>query len=139
MLRLKPCVVRRSTRYNAGAAVNLEHALRAGDAIGGHLVSGHVDAVGTVVSCCNEGASVQVKIQAPAQLMPLIAVKGSISIDGVSMTVHAVCETTFTVHVIPYTFASTTFSAYRAGSTVNLETDMIARYIARQLAARMTP
>ncbi len=118
---------------NEGDSVNLEHALRVGDMINGHFVSGHIDGVGTVFSCVQEGGSMRVEIEAPETIIPLIAVKGSISVDGVSLTVNAIHKTIFQVNIIPYTLENTILSSYKKGRAVNLEADLIARYLARQL------
>ena len=121
---------------NVGDPVNLEHALRIGDAIDGHLVSGHVDGVGTITQCQRERESIQIEIEAPKSMMSLIAVKGSICIDGVSLTVNAINKTRFQVNLIPYTVENTIFSFCKMGTAVNLEVDMIARYLAKLLADR---
>ncbi len=123
-----------------GETVNLERALQLGDAVGGHLVSGHVDAVGRVNERSGDGGSERFRIAAPASLAPLIAHKGSICVDGVSLTVNAVRDAAkgveFGVNLIPYTLEHTTFSLRRPGDAVNLEADLIARYVERRLAQR---
>lgn len=116
---------------SAGDKVNLEPALRIGDPIGGHLVGGHVDAVGTLQECIPRGPSQEMRFVTPAKLLRLVAVKGSIAIDGVSLTVNAVDAATFSVGVIPHTLAATTLATIRPGARVNLEADMIARYVDR--------
>jgi riboflavin synthase len=113
--------------------VNFERALKVGDELGGHLVSGHVDAVGAIVSVEEDGESRRFTFQAPHEVMRFIATKGSIAVDGVSLTVNEVAGDCFTVNVIPHTLAMTTFGQARAGDRVNLEIDMIARYVARLL------
>lgn len=119
--------------WRVGAAVNLERALRVGDELGGHLVSGHVDGVGSVVSITPEGASHRFVFSAPPDLMPYIAPKGSVAVDGVSLTVNEVDEGSFGVNIIEHTWAVTTFGRLRPADPVNLEIDLIARYVARLL------
>jgi riboflavin synthase len=117
-----------------GAAVNLEPALRAGDALGGHLVSGHVDGVGTVAAVVEEARSLRVTIAAPAALSRYIAHKGSVTVDGVSLTVNEVAGDRFGVNLIPHTRVVTTLGRLAAGARVNLEIDQVARYVERLLA-----
>jgi riboflavin synthase len=124
-----------TTGLAAGRAVNLEKSLRLADRLGGHLVSGHVDGVGEVVAFEDLGASVRLAVRAPAGLARYIARKGSVAVDGVSLTVNAVDERTFEVNLIPHTRAVTTLGRLAAGERVNLEVDMIARYAERLLAA----
>jgi riboflavin synthase len=119
--------------WREATAVNFERALKVGDELGGHLVWGHVDAVGIIVSVKDDGASRRFTVQAPRDVMRFIAIKGSIAVDGVSLTVNEVAGDRFTVNVIPHTLAATTFGQARAGDRVNLEIDMIARYVARLL------
>ena len=114
-----------------GDRVNLERAARLGDEMGGHVVSGHVDGVGTVVSVTPEGGSHRVTFEAPEPLHRMIAPKGSITIDGVSLTVNEVEGTRFGVNLIPHTWDHTTLGGLKAGDRVNLEIDMLARYLAR--------
>jgi riboflavin synthase len=114
-----------------GDAVNLEKALTLNTPLGGHLVSGHVDGVGTVVSRKTEGRSVQFHFEAPDALARYIAEKGSICIDGVSLTVNAVNGAKFDVNVVPHTLAQTTLDSFQPGSKVNLEVDLLARYLER--------
>jgi riboflavin synthase len=116
-----------------GAAVNLEPALRAGDPLGGHLVSGHIDGVGEVLSCETEARSVRLSIAVPAALERFVAPKGSIAVDGVSLTVNAVQPGSFAVNIIPHTQAVTTLGALAVRVRVNLEVDQLARYLARLL------
>lgn len=120
-------------QWHEGTAVNLERALRMGEELGGHLVSGHVDGVGTVLATAAVKESRKVVIEAPADLVRFFAVKGSVAVDGVSLTVNEVSGRSFAVNLIPHTLATTTFDALRAGDRVNLEIDMIARYVARLL------
>lgn len=118
----------------AGAPVNLEPSLRAGDALGGHLVSGHVDGVGRVVAVSGEARSRRLTIEAPAPLARYLAPKGSVAVDGVSLTINEVGAASFGVNIIPHTQTHTTLGALTAGSRVNLEVDQVARYLARLLA-----
>jgi len=116
-----------------GARVNLEPALRAGDALGGHLVSGHVDGVARVLARASDARSLRLTIEAPAELARYLARKGSVAIDGVSLTVNEIEGARFGVNLIPHTQAATTLGALAAGATVNLEVDPIARYLERLL------
>ena len=122
--------------WRAGSRINLERALRAGDELGGHLLAGHVDAVGVVGALTPDGGSTVITVEAPDTLMPLIAAKGSIAIDGVSLTVVAARETTFSVALIPHTSLVTTLGTLKVGDMVNLEADLLARYVARLLETR---
>lgn len=115
----------------SGAAVNLEKALRLADRLGGHLVSGHVDGVGKVVAVHADGRSQRWTFDAPQEIARYIAAKGSICVEGVSLTVNDVQGTRFGVNLIPHTQEQTTFHALRVGSAVNLEVDLIARYVER--------
>ena len=117
-----------------GDAVNLEKALRFSDRLGGHLVSGHVDGVGRIVSIEPDARSQRWTIEAPLELARYIAAKGSICVDGVSLTVNAVEGARFSVNLIPHTVEVTTFAQRRPGDRVNLEVDMMARYAERLLA-----
>jgi riboflavin synthase len=117
----------------AGSLVNLERALRIGDELGGHIVSGHVDGVARLLDRRPDGESVRFAIAPPPELMPYIAAKGSVALDGVSLTVNAVGERDFGVNIIPYTLAHTGFAEARPGQRMNLEIDPIARYVARLL------
>jgi riboflavin synthase len=119
----------------APGPVNLEKALRLSDRLGGHLVSGHVDGVGEVVRFEQIGESWVLDIRAPAALARYIAKKGSITVDGVSLTVNAVEGSTFSVNLIPHTVSVTTLQRLAPGEKVNLEVDLIARYVERMLAA----
>lgn len=117
--------------WGEGAPVNLERAARLGDEMGGHIVSGHVDGVGEVLSVEPEGGSHRIRIRAPRPLHRLIAPKGSIAVEGVSLTVNEVEDDVFGLNIIPHTFDVTTLGGLKAGSRVNLEIDMLARYLAR--------
>ncbi len=116
-----------------GARVNLERALRAGDRLGGHIVTGHVDGVGTLASRREAGEALALTFTLPADLAPYVAEKGSIALNGVSMTVNAAGKTTFDVMVIPITRAETNLGALAEGDRVNVEVDLVARYVARWL------
>ena len=118
-----------------GAHVNLEKAMRLSDRIGGHLVSGHVDGVGEVVAFNDIGESWRLIVRAPERLAKYIAMKGSITIDGVSLTVNRVAGCEFEVNLIPHTLEVTTLNELKAGARVNLEIDLIARYVERMLQA----
>ena len=118
----------------APGAVNLEKALRLADRLGGHLVSGHVDGVGEVLKFEPIGESHELVIKAPAELAGYIARKGSVTVDGVSLTVNAVSGQDFSLNLIPHTVAVTTLKRLAAGTKVNLEIDLIARYVERMLA-----
>ena len=117
--------------WRVGTPVNLERSLRLGDELGGHLVGGHVDGVGRLVSAREEGDSVRLVFEAPAALAPGIASKGSIAVDGVSLTVNEVTGARFGVNIIPHTRAVTNLGSLKVGESVNLELDLIARYVAR--------
>ena len=117
--------------WREGTRVNLERPLRFGDELGGHLVSGHVDAVARIVERWPEAESVRFVVEAPEEQMPFVAPKGSVALDGVSLTVNEVSDTRFGVNIIPHTLACTTFGAAEPGQRVNLEIDTIARYVAR--------
>ena len=114
-----------------GDRVNLEPALRAGDPLGGHLVSGHVDGVGRVVARTGDARSVRLQFEAPPDLARYLARKGSVAVDGVSLTINEVEGGRFGVNLIPHTLAVTTLDALQVGSRVNLEIDPIARYVER--------
>ena len=117
--------------WRAGTRVNIEKALRVGDALGGHYVSGHVDGVGEVVTRREDARSVRVAFTVPAELARFIARKGSICVDGVSLTVNAVGSTGFEVNLVPHTLAMTILQDYRPGTRVNVEVDIVARYVER--------
>ena len=120
--------------WGRGTIVNLEASLRLGDELGGHLVFGHVDAVGDLVGLVDEGASHKMTFRLPEAMAPLVAVKGSIAVDGVSLTVTEATGDGFSVSVIPHSWNATTLKDRRLGDPVNLEADMLARYVARQLS-----
>jgi riboflavin synthase len=124
---------------SVGARVNLEPALRAGEPLGGHLVSGHVDAVAHLAASRADARSQRLTFAVPAPLMRYIAPKGSIAVDGVSLTVNEVEAATFGVNIIPYTQAVTTLGALTVGSAVNLEVDQIARYLERLILPAGAP
>lgn len=123
--------------WGAGTPVNLERSLRAGDEIGGHLVSGHVDAVVRVLSRRAEGGSIRFEIELPAALARFAASKGSVSLEGVSLTVNDVQSGRFGINIIAHTAAHTTLGGMDAGRRLNMEVDMLARYVERQLAGRL--
>lgn len=118
-----------------GSTVNLEPSLRAGDPLGGHLVSGHVDGVGRVVSLAQDARSWRIRFETPPDIARYVARKGSIAIDGVSLTVNEVEGREFGINIIPHTWQVTTIGGYAPGRRVNLEIDPIARYVERLLAA----
>jgi len=118
-------------RLVAGSAVNLEPALRASDLLGGHLVTGHVDGVARVRGCREEGGALTATVDAPDALARFIAVKGSVALDGVSLTVGRVTGATFVVDLVPHTRAATTLGALAPGVELNIEVDLVARYLDR--------
>lgn len=117
--------------WKPGRRVNLERAARVGDELGGHIVSGHVDGVGEVISVESEGGSHRVQVRVPKPLHRFIAPKGSITVEGVSLTVNEVEDDVFGVNLIPHTWDVTTLGELKVGFRVNLEIDMLARYLAR--------
>lgn len=121
-----------------GSAVNLEKALMPTSRLGGHLVSGHVDGIGEVLSVSKDSRSVQFNIKAPDEIAHYIAKKGSICVDGVSLTVNEVDGSTFQLNLVPHTLAKTTAINYLAGTKVNLEVDLLARYLERLLTGQKT-
>lgn len=123
-------------RWEEESGVNLELSLKIGDELGGHLVSGHVDGVGSLWSREEEGGAARMRFAAPPELARFIAQKGSIAIDGVSLTVNGVEDALFDITVIPHTLAATTLGQLRPGDPINLEVDQIARYVARLMDAR---
>ncbi len=128
-------------QWTTGRKLNLEQALKLGDELGGHMVTGHVDAVGEVVRMEQEGGSWRLDIRAPADIAPFVAEKGSITIDGVSLTVNAVedkedGEVVFGLNIIPHTGEVTTLGTLTIGDTVNLEIDVLARYLKRMESLR---
>ena len=127
--------------WREGAKLNLERALRLGDELGGHIVTGHVDAVAEVLGTCAEGDSTRVGLRVAKDLAPMIAPKGSVTLDGVSLTVNDVRQaedgtTHFAVNIIPHTAQHTTVGEVKPGQQLNVEVDVLARYIDRMLAAR---
>ena len=117
-----------------GSPVNLEPSLRAGDPLGGHLVSGHIDGIGQIAAISGDARSTRVEVSVPVALARYIARKGSVAIDGVSLTVNEVQGAAFGINLIPHTQAVTTLGALRTGTRVNIEVDQIARYVERLLA-----
>ena len=131
-----PETLRRTTLgdWIEGTAVNLERSLRVGDRLGGHWVQGHVDAVGEVVANEPEGDGRRMTFSLPVELRRYVALKGSLAVDGVSLTVAALTDTGCEIAYIPHTLAATSAGAYRPGARVNLEVDLLDRYLARMLA-----
>lgn len=123
-------------RSRRGGRVNLERALKVGDELGGHMVSGHVDGIADLTAREDLPDMARLTLRAPAALSQFIAAKGSVALDGVSLTVNEVDGDTFSVLIIPHTLQVTTFGSLRAGARLNLEVDQMARYAARLLAAR---
>lgn len=128
-------------QWTTGRALNLEPALRLGDELGGHIVTGHVDAVGQIVAATQVGGSWQLIVAAPAAIAPFIAAKGSVTVDGVSLTVNAVTDQSdgavhFMLNIIPHTGEVTTLGSLKAGDAVNLEIDVLARYLQRMQSLR---
>ena len=119
-----------------GSRVNLERPLRLGDRVGGHLVSGHVDAVGQLVGRIPQGDGAVYRIRFPASLAPLLVPKGSVAVDGISLTLAALTPERFDVAVIPYTLRGTTLSEKRVGAPLNLEADLVGKYVTRLAAGR---
>jgi riboflavin synthase len=117
--------------WRAGDAVNLERPMRVGDEFGGHIVTGHVDAVAEIVGTKPEGESLRLTFEVPAKLARFVAPKGSVALDGVSLTVNEVDGSRFGVNIIPHTQSVTTFGRAKAGAKVNFEIDLLARYVAR--------
>ena len=117
--------------WKTGTRINLERALKMGDELGGHMVSGHVDGVGEIISITPEGDSKRFRFKAPADIARFIAQKGSVTLDGTSFTVNEVGGNQFGVNIIPHTQAVTTWGHARVGDAVNIEIDMLARYVAR--------
>jgi riboflavin synthase len=118
-----------------GSRVNLEPALRLGDRLGGHLVSGHVDGVGEILGLSEDGDCLRCRISMPAGLARYVARKGSVCVDGVSLTVNGIDANVFDVQIIPHTRSETLFGDYRTGSRVNIEVDLLARYLERLVPA----
>lgn len=126
--------------WQEGARLNLERALRLGDELGGHLVTGHIDGLAEVIGLCPEGDSLRVGLAVPAALGPMLAPKGSVTLDGVSLTVNDVSDegdrTHFSVNIIPHTAQQTTFSNLATERMLNIEIDVLARYLQRMVGAR---
>ena len=126
--------------WKEGAKLNLERSLRMGDELGGHIVTGHVDAVAAVTETSPDGDSLKIRLEVPQTLAPMIAQKGSIALDGVSLTVNEVIDegdrTSFTVNIIPHTAQETALGEIAVGQQLNVEVDVLARYIERMLAAK---
>ena len=122
--------------WQEGTQINLERALAMGDELGGHIVSGHVDGIGTLVSIDRDGDGYRLVIEAPEELAPLIAPKGSVAVDGISLTVNAVEGLRFGLMIIPHTWDHTTLATRQPGDKINLEADMLARYVARIVSYR---
>ena len=122
--------------WQPGQRINLERSLRAGDELGGHMVSGHVDGVARIVAIHPDGQSRRYSVEAPRDLARFIAVKGSVALDGISLTVNDVDQTRFGINVIPHTLTHTTLGAKKPGDSINLEVDVFARYVARALELR---
>lgn len=122
--------------WQPGRHINLERSLRLCDELGGHIVTGHVDAVARIVSTAPDGASTRFEIEAAPEIAPFIAPKGSIALDGTSLTVNEVAGARFGVNLIPHSLSVTTWGEKRAGNLLNLEIDMLARYVARLLQSR---
>lgn len=120
-------------RWAVDTKVNLERSLKVGDELGGHIVSGHVDGVAEVLSLREDGGSKRFTIRPPKDLAKFVAAKGSVALDGVSLTVNEVDAATFGVNIIPHTQAETTFGTLRAGDRLNMEIDVLARYVARMM------
>jgi riboflavin synthase len=118
-------------QWNKGTRINLERALKLGDELGGHIVSGHVDGIGQIVAITPDGESRRFRIRVPLALARFIAAKGSVAIDGTSLTVNEVDGPDFGVNIIPHTQAVTTWGDMKVGQAVNIEIDMLARYVAR--------
>jgi riboflavin synthase len=122
--------------WSEGGRLNLERSLRVGDELGGHIVTGHVDGLGEVISAEPVGDSTVVRIEAPAALAPYIAAKGSIALDGVSLTVNEVDGAIFSINLIPHTAQATTFDTVEVGRKLHIEIDILARYLGRMMEMR---
>ena len=123
-------------QWKKGSRLNLERAMKVGDELGGHIVAGHVDGVAELVGREDLPDMAKLTLRAPRELMRFVAVKGSVALDGVSLTVNEVTDVTFSVLLIPHTLAVTTFAAAKVGDIMNLEIDLMARYAARLLETR---
>jgi riboflavin synthase len=122
--------------WQAGRRINLERALRAGDELGGHIVAGHVDGTGRILDRRADGASQRFTVEAPAELAQYLATKGSIALDGISLTVNEVAQNRFGINIVPHTLTHTTLGAKKPGDRVNLEADVFARYVVRAMELR---
>jgi len=120
--------------YQVGTAVNLEKAMQANGRLGGHMVSGHVDGIGEVIARTQDARSWRFHIKAPKEIVHYIAEKGSITVDGISLTVNSIVDQVFDVNIVPHTIASTNMGTFEVGTKVNLEVDLIARYLERLLS-----
>ncbi|MDX2113067.1 MAG: riboflavin synthase [Alphaproteobacteria bacterium] len=129
-------LARTAPRWNSGDKVNLERAMKLGDALDGHLVTGHVDGLARITAITPQGGSHLVQIEAPPALSRYIAEKGSVTLDGVSLTVNQVEGARFSVNIIPHTWQATTLGERKTGDVLNLEIDLIARYVERLLSSR---
>lgn len=123
-------------QWQPGRRINLERALRAGDELGGHIVAGHVDGVGRLADMRADGSSMRLAVEAPADLVCYLAPKGSIALDGISLTINEVARSSFGVNIVPHTLTHTTLGAKRPGDLVNLEADVFARYVVRAMELR---
>ena len=123
--------------WQAGRSINLERSLKMGDELGGHLVSGHVDGVGEIMSIDQDGDSKRFRFGVPGDLAPYIAAKGSVALDGTSFTVNEVDGSSFGINIIPHTLEVTTWGLAKPGDRVNIEIDMLARYVARLTETRL--
>ena len=122
--------------WRPGRRINLERALKAGDELGGHIVAGHVDGVGRIVDMQADGSSQRFTVETPAELARYIAPKGSVALDGISLTVNEVEKNRFGINIVPHTLTHTTLGAKKPGDRVNLEADVFARYVARAMELR---
>jgi len=122
--------------WTPGRRVNLERSLRLNDELGGHLVTGHIDAVAEIIAATPDGYSTRFEVEVPREVAPFIASKGSVALDGTSLTINEVDGTRFGVNLIPHSLAVTTWGGKRPGERLNLEIDLLARYVARLLEAQ---
>lgn len=122
--------------WKVGEPVNLERSLKMGDELGGHLVSGHVDGIGKIISIDRDGDSQRFRFTMPDDIAPFVAAKGSVALDGTSFTVNEVDDVSFGINIIPHTLEVTTWGLAKAGDSVNIEIDMLARYVARLTQTR---
>jgi riboflavin synthase len=122
--------------WQPGRRINLERALKAGDELGGHIVAGHVDGVGRILDMRTDGASQRLTVEAPTELAAYLATKGSVALDGISLTVNEVAQNRFGINIVPHTLTHTTLGAKKPGDRVNLEADVFARYVVRAMELR---